>query len=59
MKKAGLQPSLITMETWVTYFIFLGINFVRCKIRALEWIIFKVPYDSQQSYRKGEAQSVI
>ena len=47
------------MGTWVSYFIFLGINFVHCKMRALEWIIFKVPYDSQQSHRKGEAKGVI
>lgn len=28
-------------------------------MRALEWIIFKVPYNSQQSHRKGEAQGII
>ena len=40
------------MGTWVSYFTFLGINFVHYKTRALEWIIFNVPYNSQQSHRK-------
>lgn len=28
-------------------------------MRALEWMIFKVLYDSQQSHKKGEAQGII